>query len=52
MSFWNQLVDRFRGEDAVDWEPLLIEADLGLTLATDWVAELEKNGLTRSPEKA
>ena len=52
MSFWNQLVDRFRGGEAVDWEPLLIEADLGVKLATDLVAELEKNGLTRAPEKA
>jgi len=54
MSFWNQLVDRFRGGagEEVDWEPLLIEADLGVKLATGWVGELKENGLTRSPEKA
>jgi fused signal recognition particle receptor len=54
MSFWNQLVDRFRGgaDEAIDWEPLLIEADLGVKLATEWVDDLKENGLTRSPEKA
>ena len=54
MSFWNQLVDRFRGsaEEEIDWEALLIEADLGVKLATEWVDEIRKNGLARSPEKA
>ena len=54
MSFWNKLVDRFRsGPDAeIDWEPLLIEADLGLKLATEWVEDLRNEGLIRSPEKA
>lgn len=54
MSFWNRLVDRFRGgaEEEIDWEALLIEADLGLKLATEWVEEIRENGLTRSPEKA
>ena len=54
MSLWNKLVDRFRGDagEPIDWEPLLIEADLGLKLSTDWVKELEEMGLTRSPEKA
>jgi len=55
MSFWNQLVNRFRGNDAgaeIDWEALLIEADLGLKLATQWVDEMKRNGLTPSPEKA
>ncbi len=54
MSFWKQLVNRFRdgvGEE-IDWEPLLIEADLGLKLATEWVEDLKENGLTRNPEKA
>ena len=54
MSFWNQLVDRFRGgagED-IDWEALLIEADLGVKLATEWVEEIKENGLTRAPDKA
>jgi fused signal recognition particle receptor len=54
MNFWNQLVDRFRGgaENEIDWEALLIEADLGVKLATEWVDELNENGLARSPEKA
>ena len=54
MSFWNRLVDRFRaGEgEEIDWEALLIEADLGIKLATEWVDELKEQGLTRAPEKA
>jgi len=54
MSFWNQLVNRFRSgsEEEIDWEALLIEADLGVKLATEWVDELKENGLTRTPEKA
>jgi fused signal recognition particle receptor len=54
MSFWNRLVDRFRaGEgEEIDWEALLIEADLGVKLATEWVDELKEEGLTRAPEKA
>ncbi len=54
MSFWNQLVDRFRGdaENEIDWEALLIEADLGIKLATEWVKELKDNGFSRNPEKA
>ena len=54
MSFWNHLVERFRsGEgDEIEWEALLIEADLGVKLATEWVEELKENGLSRSPEKA
>jgi fused signal recognition particle receptor len=54
MSFWNQLVNRFRaGPDGeIDWEPLLIEADLGVALANEWVEELKAEGLNFSPEKA
>jgi fused signal recognition particle receptor len=54
MSFWNRLVERFRaGEgEEIDWEALLIEADLGVKLATEWVDELKDLGLTRSPERA
>jgi fused signal recognition particle receptor len=54
MSFWNHLVDRFRGGDGdeIDWEALLIEADLGVKLATEWVEEIKDAGLARSPEKA
>ena len=54
MSFWNQLVDRFRGGagEEVDWEALLIEADLGVKLAMEWVDDLKDKGLTRAPDKA
>jgi len=52
MSFWNRLVDRFRDGEEIDWEPLLIEADLGVKLATEWVEEIREAGLTRAPEKA
>jgi fused signal recognition particle receptor len=54
MSFWNQLIDRFRsgtGEE-VDWEALLIEADLGVKLAMEWVDEIKEKGLSRAPDKA
>jgi len=54
MSFWNRLVDKFRAGDGeeIDWEALLIEADLGIKLATEWVDELKERGLSRSPERA
>jgi fused signal recognition particle receptor len=54
MSFWNHLVDQFRSGDGeeIDWEALLIEADLGVKLATEWVEEINEKGLARSPEKA
>jgi fused signal recognition particle receptor len=54
MSFWTHLVDRFRGGEGeeVDWEALLIEADLGVKLATGWVEEMKEKGLARAPEKA
>jgi fused signal recognition particle receptor len=52
MAFWNSLVDRFSGGDEIDWEPLLIEADLGVTLADQWQRELRDAGLARQPEKA
>jgi len=52
MSFWNRLVDKFRDGDEIDWEPLLIEADLGVKLATELVEEIKEAGLTRAPEKA
>ena len=54
MSFWNRLVERFRaGEgEEIDWEALLIEADLGVKLATEWVDDLKDKGLSRTPERA
>jgi fused signal recognition particle receptor len=53
MSFWNHLVNRFRGgaEEEIDWEAVLIEADLGVELAAGWVTEMKKSGVTRSPEQ-
>src|ERR1700721_177723 len=38
MSFWNQLVDRFRGgaEEEIDGEALRMEPDLGVRLGTEW----------------
>jgi fused signal recognition particle receptor len=54
MSLWNQLIGRFRGGEGeeIDWEAVLIEADLGVKLATEWVDEIKETGLTRAPEKA
>src|SRR5271168_2177327 len=52
MSFWNRLVDRFRDGEEIDWEPLLIEADLGVKLATEWVEEIKEAGLAHAPRKA
>jgi len=54
MSFWNRLVERFSGGEGeeIDWEALLIEADLGVKLATEWVDEIKEKGLSRSPERA
>jgi fused signal recognition particle receptor len=54
MSLWNKLVDRFRGGEGeeIDWEAVLIEADLGTKLALEWVDEIKEAGLTRAPEKA
>src|ERR1700678_4472642 len=54
MSFWNRLVDRFRGgaDGEIDWEAALIEADLGVKLATELMEELREAGLARAPEKA
>ncbi len=54
MSFWNQLVDRFRLNEGaeIDWEAALIEADLGVKLALEWVDDIKEAGLTRAPEKA
>jgi fused signal recognition particle receptor len=48
------LMARFTGPsgEAVDWEALFIEADLGFTLAEKWLKELEKRGLTRNLPEA
>ena len=39
-------------EREVDWEALLIEADLGVKLATEWVEEIKERDSRRVPEKA
>jgi fused signal recognition particle receptor len=54
MRFWNQLVERFRSGESeeIDWEAALIEADLGVRLATEWVEAIHEAGLARAPEKA
>jgi fused signal recognition particle receptor len=52
MSFWKKLVTKFvpaRGEP-VDWEALLLEADLGLPLTQRLTAQLEKRGFNRDIE--
>ncbi len=49
MSFWRKLVQKFipiTGEK-IDWEALLLEADLGLPLTVKIVAELEERGFSR-----
>jgi fused signal recognition particle receptor len=51
MSFWKKLVEKFvpRAGEPVDWEALLIEADLGLTLTERYVTALEKEGILQQP---
>jgi fused signal recognition particle receptor len=53
MSFWRKLIQKFipiAGEK-VDWEALLLEADLGLPLTLKIVAEIEERGFSRDLEK-
>lgn len=53
MSFWSDLVKKFtpgQGEE-IDWEALLIEADLGLPLTLRLVEGLEERGLETSVEE-
>lgn len=55
MNFWRKLVEKFtpaRKDEPIDWEALLIEADLGLALTQKWVSELERLRLDRDNEKA
>lgn len=53
MNFWRKLVSKFvpRAGEKVDWEALLLEADLGLPLTLKIVAELEDRGFDRDLEK-
>lgn len=53
-SFWRKLVERFTpaGGEKVDWEALLLEADLGLALTDRLNRLLEDEGLQRKPREA
>ncbi|QSR84447.1 signal recognition particle-docking protein FtsY [Methylacidimicrobium sp. B4] len=53
-SFWRKLVERFTpaGGEKVDWEALLLEADLGLALTERLTRLLEDEGLQRKPREA
>ncbi|PAW78580.1 MAG: signal recognition particle-docking protein FtsY [Verrucomicrobia bacterium Tous-C9LFEB] len=53
MSFWRKLVTKFvpKFGERVDWEALLLEADLGLPLTLKIVAQLEEQGVERDFEK-
>ncbi|MCS7063275.1 MAG: signal recognition particle-docking protein FtsY [Methylacidiphilales bacterium] len=55
MSFWKKLIQKFipsRPEQDIDWEALLIEADLGVSLSLQLAEELQRRKLHRSPEDA
>lgn len=61
MSFWKKLVQKFVPgitpdsatpadvETEIDWEALLLEADLGLTLTQKWTAALTTQKLLKKP---
>ena len=61
MSFWKKLVQKFvpgttadsatptEVEAEIDWEALLLEADLGLTLTQKWTAALTTQKLLKKP---
>ncbi|CAB4242870.1 Signal recognition particle-docking protein FtsY [Methylacidimicrobium sp. AP8] len=52
-SFWRKLVEKFSpaGGERVDWEALLLEADLGLKLTGRLIRLLEEEGLARKPRE-
>jgi fused signal recognition particle receptor len=54
MSFWKKLIQKFTPSAgaAVDWEPLFIEADLGLPLTEKWMEGLKRQKLDRDPVAA
>ncbi|PTX92011.1 signal recognition particle-docking protein FtsY [Verrucomicrobia bacterium LW23] len=54
MSFWKRLITKFfpPAGGVLDWEALLLEADLGLTLTMRLVEMLEKQALTRDIPRA
>ncbi|MES2310116.1 MAG: signal recognition particle-docking protein FtsY, partial [Verrucomicrobiota bacterium] len=61
MSFWKKLVQKFvpgatadsatpiEVDREIDWEALLLEADLGLTLTQKWTRALEDQKLLKKP---
>lgn len=53
VKFWRRLGDQFREGDntPVDWEALLMEADLGVELAIRLATEIEDNGFERDFER-
>ncbi len=55
-GFWRRLVERFNPladkEEPIDWEALLLEADLGSALALRWTGALEKRGLLHKAAEA
>ncbi|MDD4932330.1 MAG: signal recognition particle-docking protein FtsY [Methylacidiphilaceae bacterium] len=52
-SFWRKLVEKFTpgGGEKVDWEALLLEADLGLALTERLTRLLSDEGLLRKPKE-
>jgi fused signal recognition particle receptor len=55
MSFWKKLIQKFiptRPEQEIDWEALLIEADLGVPLALRLADELKEKKIHRSTDQA
>ncbi len=52
-SFWRKLVEKFTpgGGEKVDWEALLLEADLGLALTERLTRLLSEEGLLRKPQE-
>jgi fused signal recognition particle receptor len=54
ISFWRKLADKFRAgasDEPIDWEAMLMEADLGLPLALRLAGLIEKEGYERRFEE-
>lgn len=64
MSFWKKLIHKFvptasstpetpdEVQQEIDWEALLLEADLGLPLTLQWTTALESQNLLKKPKAA
>ena len=55
MSLWKKLIQKFiptRAEQEIDWEALLIEADLGVPLALKLTDDLKQKKIHRSAQEA